>query len=81
MSLIARRQFLHDCGIGLGKVALASLLAGCMTATERSWWLVFTSFFLFISVGANLYLGWTVMEFYSRYKLAVERLRTSSSRG
>jgi hypothetical protein len=52
-----------------------------LTAAERSWWLVFTTFFLFISIGANLYLGWTVMEFYSRYKLAVERLRTSSSRG
>jgi hypothetical protein len=27
-SPLARRQFLHDCGIGLGKIALASLLTG-----------------------------------------------------
>jgi hypothetical protein len=46
---------------------------------EKPWWpLVFMSFFLFISIGANVYLGWTVAEFYSRYKLAVERLRSSS---
>jgi hypothetical protein len=32
-------------------------------------------FALFLSIGANLYLGWTAAEFYSRYKLAVERLR------
>jgi|GEM_PF-2014280 len=44
------------------------------------WWLVFTSFLLFISIGGNLYLGWTAAEFYSRYRLAVERLRTSGSR-
>ena len=44
------------------------------------WWLVFTSFLLFVSIGANLYLGWTAAEFYSRYRLAVERLRTSGTR-
>jgi hypothetical protein len=45
---------------------------------EKPWWtLVFTAFGLFISIGANLYLGWTAAEFYSRYRLAVERLRTS----
>jgi hypothetical protein len=35
---------------------------------------------LFVSLGSNLYLVWTAMEFYSRYRLAVERLRTSSTR-
>jgi hypothetical protein len=34
-------------------------------------------FALFLSIGANLYLGWTAAEFYSRYKLAVERLRSA----
>lgn len=34
-------------------------------------------FALFLSLGANLYLGWTAAEFYSRYKLAVERLRSA----
>jgi len=32
---------------------------------------------VFFSVGGNLYLGWTAAEFYSRYKLANERLRTA----
>ncbi|WP_254509119.1 hypothetical protein [Anatilimnocola floriformis] len=45
------------------------------------WWLVFTAFLLFVSFGANLYLGWTAAEFYSRYRLAVERLRTTGTRG
>lgn len=40
------------------------------------------SFILFcalcLSIGGNLYLGWTAAEFYSRYKLVIERLRTSS---
>lgn len=45
---------------------------------EKPWWpFVFVAFGLFISIGANLYLGWTAAEFYSRYRLAVERLRTS----
>jgi hypothetical protein len=52
---------------------------GATAEAERPWWtLVFMSFFLFVSIGANFYLGWTAAEFYSRYKLAVERLRTSS---
>ncbi len=32
---------------------------------------------LFLSIGGNLYLAWTAAEFYSRYKLAVERLRSA----
>ena len=35
-------------------------------------------FALFLSIGGNLYLAWTAAEFYSRYKLAVERLRGAS---
>ena len=35
-------------------------------------------FALFLSLGGNLYLAWTAAEFYSRYKLAVERLRSAS---
>lgn len=51
------------------------------TPKEKPWWtLVFVTFTLFVSLGANLYLVWTAMEFYSRYRLAVERLRTSSTR-
>jgi hypothetical protein len=33
---------------------------------------------VFFSVGGNFYLGWTAAEFYSRYKLANERLRAAS---
>lgn len=33
---------------------------------------------VFFSVGGNFYLGWTAAEFYSRYKLANERLRSAS---
>jgi hypothetical protein len=32
-TFVARRQFLHDCGIGLGKIALGSLLATGVAAT------------------------------------------------
>jgi hypothetical protein len=39
-------------------------------------WLV-AMFLLFLSIGGNLYLGWTAAEFYSRYRLAVDRLRTA----
>ena len=34
--LLGRRQFLADCGVGLGKIAAASLLAQQATASERS---------------------------------------------
>ena len=57
------------------------LAAANLVPQEKPWWpMVFVSFFLFVSLGANLYLVWTAMEFYSRYRLAVERLRTSGSR-
>jgi hypothetical protein len=36
------------------------------------------TFALFMSIGANLYLGWTAGEYYSRYRLATERLRSAS---
>ncbi len=57
-------------------------LAPAVTPKAQPWWpMVFVTFFLFVSLGANLYLVWTAMEFYSRYRLAVERLRTSGTRG
>jgi hypothetical protein len=39
-----------------------------------------TVFALFVSIGANGYLGWTAAEYYSRYRLATDRLR-SAGRG
>lgn len=45
----------------------------------KPWWpLFFTCCALFMSVGGNLYLGWTAAEFYSRYRLAIERMRGGS---
>ena len=34
--LLGRRQFLTDCGVGLGKIAAASLLAQEASASERA---------------------------------------------
>lgn len=59
-----------------------SLTPTTVAPKQQPWWpMVFVTFFLFVSLGANLYLVWTAMEFYSRYRLAVERLRTSGPRG
>jgi hypothetical protein len=33
---------------------------------------------LFLSIGANAYLGWTAAEFYSRYRSATDRLRSAT---
>jgi hypothetical protein len=45
---------------------------------DKPWWpLMFTAFALFLSIGGNLYLGWTAAEFHSRYRLAIERLRSA----
>jgi hypothetical protein len=35
-------------------------------------------FALFFSIGGNLYLGWTALEFHSRYRNAIERLRSAA---
>ena len=40
-------------------------------------WIAVCIFALFFSIGGNFYLAWTAAEFYSRYKLAVERLRSA----
>lgn len=60
----------------------ATLPAAAVTpplAKDQSWWpyWLFLVFSLFLSIGGNLYLGWTAAEFYSRYRLAVDRLRTA----
>lgn len=47
-------------------------------AADKPWMpLMFTAFALFLSIGGNLYLGWTAAEFYSRYRLATDRLRSA----
>ena len=40
-------------------------------------WL-FLMFALFLSIGGNAYLAWTAAEFYSRYRTAVDRLRSAA---
>jgi hypothetical protein len=49
-------------------------------ASEQWWWpyWLFLMFSLFLSIGGNLYLGWTAAEYYNRYRLAVDRLRSAS---
>ena len=37
---------------------------------------IFTFCLLALSIGGNLYLGWTAAEFYTRYRSAMERLRS-----
>jgi hypothetical protein len=44
-------------------------------ASWGSW--MFVCCALFLSIGGNLYLGWTAAEFYSRYRMAIERMRGS----
>jgi hypothetical protein len=66
---------------GLGKGMTKSpkrLPAATSDANEpKPWWpLFFTCCALFLSVGGNLYLGWTAAEFYRRYRLAMERMRS-----
>jgi hypothetical protein len=52
--------------------------AASSLADDKPWMpLMFTAFALFLSIGGNLYLGWTAAEFYSRYRLATDRLRSA----
>jgi hypothetical protein len=62
-------------GAGKGKLAKSTpaASAGGEPATWSSW--IFVCCALFLSIGGNLYLGWTAAEFYSRYRKAIERMR------
>lgn len=61
------------------KGAKASMAAAGDDEPKTPWLpLVLTGCALFFSLGGNVYLGWTAAEFYSRYRLAIERMRTSS---
>src|SRR6185369_1095155 len=40
--------------------------------------LLFVTFALFFSIGGNLYLAYTALEFHSRYRSAIERLRSAA---
>jgi len=46
---------------------------------DRPWGpLLFVTFALFFSIGGNLYLAYTALEFHSRYRSAIERLRSAA---
>jgi hypothetical protein len=46
---------------------------------DRPWGpLLFVTFALFFSIGGNLYLAYTALEFHTRYRSAIERLRSAA---
>jgi hypothetical protein len=48
-------------------------------AQDKPWGpLLFVTFALFFSIGGNLYLAYTALEFHSRYRNAIERLRSAA---
>ncbi len=65
-------------GLGSGKTKLPKSPSAAATSdpAPTGWgpWM-FVCSALFLSIGGNLYLGWTAAEFYSRYRLAIERMR------
>jgi hypothetical protein len=53
--------------------------AGTATETDRPWGLLlFVTFALFFSIGGNLYLAYTALEYHNRYRSALERLRAAA---
>ena len=63
----------------LGSTSTKSSKSTAGDEEPKPWWpLFFTCCALFMSLGGNLYLGWTAAEFYSRYRLAIERMRGGS---
>jgi hypothetical protein len=50
------------------------------TAPQKETWGVFVVvlFALFFSIGGNLYLAWTALEFHNRYRSAIDRLRSAA---
>jgi len=50
------------------------------TAPQKETWGIFVVvlFALFFSIGGNLYLAWTALEFHNRYRSAIDRLRSAA---
>lgn len=57
--------------------ATATSTDGNGSAPTGMMWLMLM-FALFLSIGGNAYLAWTAAEFYSRYRTAVDRLRSAA---
>ena len=60
--------------------AASVLPPGTQQPQEEQPWgpLLFVTFALFFSIGGNLYLAYTALEFHSRYRNAIERLRSAA---
>ncbi len=53
--------------------------SGVQRDQDKPWGpLLFVTFALFFSIGGNLYLAYTALEFHSRYRNAIERLRSAA---
>lgn len=57
-----------------------SLTVPATTAAPKESWGIFVVvlFALFFSIGGNLYLAWTALEFHNRYRSAIDRLRSAA---
>lgn len=67
---------LNTTGAGVPGISSANALA---PNQDRPWGpLLFVTFALFFSIGGNLYLAYTALEFHSRYRSAIERLRSAA---
>lgn len=65
---------------GLNNLGLPPYNNGTLQRPEDKPWgpLLFVTFALFFSIGGNLYLAYTALEFHSRYRGAIERLRSAA---
>jgi hypothetical protein len=63
-----------------GSLAPGTLPPGTQLPGQEKPWgpLLFVTFALFFSIGGNLYLAYTALEFHSRYRNAIERLRSAA---
>lgn len=56
-----------------------SQAANAQSQQDKPWGpLLFVTFALFFSIGGNLYLAYTALEFHGRYRSAIERLRSAA---
>ena len=63
----------------LAATTLAPSTAAAPAAPDKPWTPFLLSMIaLFFSIGGNLYLAWTALEFHSRYRNAIERLRSAA---
>jgi hypothetical protein len=64
---------------GLPPSPVTTTTTGAQAQQDKPWGpLLFVTFALFFSIGGNLYLAYTALEFHSRYRNAIERLRSAA---